>query len=262
MLSSENKSASKKRLKASARWTKANSSIMTAVERSLSQLQDQFAQLLEMQKAVMGSHGPSQLLDTSGPQPPLIAMKASIPWTPDLGIDSSTKHPVPGDGACLWHALLACSLSEAASPSSPELGHQFKQDVLARLQQRAHVYAQAWGGTVEGVLSTLCEWQDNWADACAIVAASLEHSAMILVCNQKDSAIEAMVVGHQPWSQPTWVVLFSGDHYEPMARLSPQQLVAIQQRLQFTPWKVPVRHNQGGGLSLPSVSRTWGGRGG
>ena len=171
------------------------------------------------------------------------ASKAQIPWPSEFHITEQQQRKVPGHGDCLWHSLLACSLSHEALLAEVAAGKQFKAAMVQKIQQG--------GCQSAGVLAAVGEWATEWADGRALVSAAYESQATILVLNRKDKVLEVVTTHSEPWQQALWTLEYSGDHYTPVQRLAPDTLAALCPLFSFQPWIARPGDMKGG-----SVSRT------
>ena len=83
------------------------------------------------------------------------AAKAQTPWPPEFKIHEQQQRKVPGDGDCLWHSLVACSLSPDALPAEVAAGRQFKNMLFQKIRMDPKFHADLWGCQAAGVLATV-----------------------------------------------------------------------------------------------------------
>ena len=118
---------------------------------------------------------------------------------------------------------------------------------LQHMDHSAAQHAALWGASAQGVRETAQEWQENWADARALLSISLVMGVNVLVMSSVESAIEYITHdGKMGEERPTWVLHYRKDHYEALQPPPPEQLELILRNLNLEPWIHAKGHGRGG----------------
>ena len=149
---------------------------------------------------------------------------------------------MPGDGSCLWHSLAAWSVSNVGAAQSTATGLEYKASALRQFGEQSERVAKAWGCSGPAVHSACSEWQTEWADARAVIAAAILEDVTILVLNRKDATLERFSPTLTPpfGSRPPWLLEFTGDHFNPVTPPSQEWLQNLALTVPLHPWVKPM----------------------